>query len=150
MNLRYAKRSEDTEQISVIDWAKWREVQYPELRWLHHIPNGGSRNKQEAVKLKQMGVKAGVSDLCLPFPRGAYIGLYIEMKYGSNKPTKEQIEFISMMQEVGHLVLVCYSSEAAIEVIQQYLEFGKNEMLQLDKLTCRKKGIDRHGIISIG
>lgn len=150
MNLRYAKRSEDTEQISVINWASWSESRYPELRWLHHIPNGGSRNKQEAVKLKQMGVKAGVSDLHLPFPKGAYIGLYIEMKYGSNKPTKEQIEFLSTMQDAGHLVMVCYSSEAAIEVIQQYLEFGKDKLLQLDKLTCKKKGIDKYGIISIG
>lgn len=58
MNLRYAKRSEDTEQINVASWAAWNERQYPELKWLHHIPNGGSRNKAEAVKLKQMGVKA--------------------------------------------------------------------------------------------
>lgn len=69
MNLRYAKRSEDTEQINVTSWAAWNERQYPELKWLHHIPNGGSRNKAEAVKLKQMGVKAGVSDLCLPYPK---------------------------------------------------------------------------------
>lgn len=42
MNLRYAKRSEDTEQINVASWAAWNERQYPELKWLHHIPNGGS------------------------------------------------------------------------------------------------------------
>lgn len=53
MNLRYAKRSEDTEQINVASWAAWNERQYPELKWLHHIPNGGSRNKAEAVKLFQ-------------------------------------------------------------------------------------------------
>ena len=53
MNLRYAKRSEDTEQINVTSWAAWNERQYPELKWLHHIPNGGSRNKAEAVKLSR-------------------------------------------------------------------------------------------------
>lgn len=88
MNLRYAKRSEDTEQINVASWAAWNERQYPELKWLHHIPNGGSRNKAEAVKLKQMGVKAGVSDLCLPYPKGIYCGLYIEMKFGDGKHQK--------------------------------------------------------------
>lgn len=62
MNMRYAMRSEDTEQINVVSWANWNMNRYPELKWLHHVPNGGSRNKQEAVKLKQMGVKAGVSD----------------------------------------------------------------------------------------
>lgn len=69
MNMRYAMRSEDTEQINVVSWANWNVNRYPELKWLHHVPNGGSRNKQEAVKLKQMGVKAGVSDLCLPYPK---------------------------------------------------------------------------------
>lgn len=82
MNMRYAMRSEDTEQINVVSWANWNMNRYPELKWLHHVPNGGSRNKQEAVKLKQMGVKAGVSDLCLPYPKGIYCGLYIEMKFG--------------------------------------------------------------------
>lgn len=69
MNMRYAKRSEDTEQINVVSWAGWNMNRYPELKWLFHVPNGGSRNKQEAVKFKQMGVKAGVSDLCLPYPK---------------------------------------------------------------------------------
>ena len=60
MNMKYAMRSEDTEQINVVSWANWNVNRYPELRWLFHVPNGGSRNKQEAVKFKQMGVKAGV------------------------------------------------------------------------------------------
>ena len=56
MNLKYAKRSEDTEQIKVISWAKHNESRMPELKWLYHCPNGGSRNKAEAIKFKQMGV----------------------------------------------------------------------------------------------
>lgn len=52
MNLKNAKRSEDTEQIAVVYWAIYNAAQYPELKWLHHVPNGGRRNKQEAVKLK--------------------------------------------------------------------------------------------------
>lgn len=41
MNLRNAKRSEDTEQINVIQWASWNINRYPELKWLFHVPNGG-------------------------------------------------------------------------------------------------------------
>ena len=78
VNRRYARRSEDTEQMSVMDWARWNQNAHPELELLHHCPNGGSRNKAEAVKLKQMGVKAGIPDLCLPVPMGMYNGLYIE------------------------------------------------------------------------
>lgn len=124
MNMRYAKRSEDTEQIKVVSWAEWNEGRYPELRWLFHIPNGGSRNKQEAAKLKQMGVKAGVSDLCLPYPRGMYCGLYIEMKYGSNRQQDTQKEFLADMAEAGHFVATCYSAEEAIKVIKMYLKLA--------------------------
>ena len=41
----YRKRGEDTEQENVISWANWHLREYPELKWLHHIPNGGERNK---------------------------------------------------------------------------------------------------------
>ena len=114
MNMRYAMRSEDTEQINVVSWANWNVNRYPELKWLHHVPNGGSRNKQEAVKLKQMGVKAGVSDLCLPYPTGLYCGLYIEMKFGDNRQQETQKEFLADMAAAGHFVATCYSAEEAV------------------------------------
>ena len=107
MNMKYAMRSEDTEQINVVSWANWNMNRYPELRWLFHVPNGGSRNKQEAVKFKQMGVKAGVSDLCLPYPKGIYYGLFIEMKYGNNRQQDTQKEFLADMAAAGHFVATC-------------------------------------------
>ena len=125
MNMRYAMRSEDTEQINVVSWANWNVNRYPELKWLHHVPNGGSRNKQEAVKLKQMGVKAGVSDLCLPYPKGLYCGLDIEMKFGDNRQQETQKEFLADMAAAGHFVATCYSAEEAIKVIEEYLKLEK-------------------------
>lgn len=124
MNMRYAMRSEDTEQINVVSWANWNMNRYPELKWLHHVPNGGSRNKQEAVKLKQMGVKAGVSDLCLPYPKG----LYIEMKFGDNRQQETQKEFLSDMAAAGHFVATCYSAEEAVKVIEEYCELMNHKM----------------------
>ena len=121
MNMKYAMRSEDTEQINVVSWANWNVNRYPELRWLFHVPNGGSRNKQEAVKFKQMGVKAGVSDLCLPYPKGIYCGLFIEMKYGNKRQQDTQKEFLADMAAAGHFVATCYSAEEAIKVIEEYL-----------------------------
>ncbi|MBQ3513455.1 MAG: VRR-NUC domain-containing protein [Lachnospiraceae bacterium] len=122
MNMRTALKSEDTEQINVIQWAQWNTQKYPELKWLYHCPNGGSRNRLEAVKLKQMGVKAGVSDLHLPYPKGIYHGLYIEMKYGNNKQQDTQKEFLSDMAAAGHYVVTCYSAEEAIKILQEYCE----------------------------
>lgn len=124
MNLKYAMRSEDTEQIAVIQWAMWNMEKYPELKWLHHCPNGGSRNRAEAVKLKQMGVKAGVADLHLPYPKGVYCGLYIEMKYGDNRQQDTQKEFLADMAAAGHFVATCYSAEEAAKVIEEYLSLA--------------------------
>ena len=122
MNMRYARRSEDTEQINVISWAAWQEGKYPELKWLHHIPNGGSRGKAEAIKFKQMGVKSGVSDLRLPYPKGIYCGLYIEMKYDKGRHQPSQKEFLTDMAAAGHYVATCYTAQDAIEVIQKYCD----------------------------
>ena len=113
--------SEGEEQIAVMQWAKSMEFKYPKLKWLHHIPNGGSRNRLEAINLKRQGVKSGVSDLFLPLARHEYHGLYIEMKYGKNKTTKDQDDFIADVAENGYFVTVCYSADAAIKTLEWYL-----------------------------
>ena len=121
MNMKYAIRSEDTEQINVIAWARWNERLHPELRMLYHIPNGGSRNKAEAVKLKQMGVLAGVPDLHLPVPKGIYNGLYIEMKYADRRIEKAQREFLKAAAGHGYYCAVCYGTEEAINILHEYI-----------------------------
>ena len=105
VNRRYTRRSEDTEQMSVMDWARWNQNAHPELELLHHCPNGGSRNKAEAVKLKQMGVKAGIPDLCLPVPMGVYSGLYIEMKYDTGRQPEENAEGTGGSRTLLHSLL---------------------------------------------
>lgn len=137
MNLKYTKRTEETEQIYVMQWAAWNERYHPELKWLHHIPNGGKRVKKEAEKLKQMGVKAGVSDLCLPYPRSGYCGLYIEMKYGKGRQQQTQKEFLRDMALAGHYVATCYAAQDAIDVILRYLN---------NDLTAENNSVFKDGI----
>lgn len=151
MNMKYALRSEDTEQINVIQWAGWNMNRFPELKWLHHCPNGGSRNRNEAVKFKQMGVKAGVSDLCLPYPKGMYCGLYIEMKYGDNRLQDTQKEFLADMEEAGHFVVTCYSAEEAIRIIEEYLSLAdKKHMERNQKMSIPNNSIIKNGKIKGG
>ena len=146
MNMRYALRSEDTEQINVITWAQWQQQAHPELELLHHCPNGGSRNKAEAVKLKQMGVVAGMPDLCLPVAKGIYIGLYVEMKYNKGRLEESQKNMLKKLAAAGHYCAVCYGSEAAIEVIREYIglkeiDTGAGESrMKVDNLMIRKEG----------
>ena len=113
---------EATEQETLFKWAAMIRGRIPEIDLLYHIPNGGSRNRIEAANLKRQGVKAGVPDLCLPVARGKYHGLYIEMKYGKNKTSEKQEEWISALRRQGYAAGVCYGWERAAEVITEYLE----------------------------
>lgn len=92
------------------------------LSYLFHIPNGGSRNPREAKNLKMQGVKPGVPDLFLPVANKKYHGLFIEMKYGKNKPTKYQQMWIDYLNSAGYLAVVCYSHEEAFSVLMKYIK----------------------------
>lgn len=99
------------------------ESRYPALRWIHAIPNGGQRHSAVAAKLKAEGVKAGISDICLPFRSadGRYPGAYIEMKAGKNKLTAEQAEFFTFVSGQGYAIQACYSADVALEFIEAYI-----------------------------
>lgn len=140
MNLKYARRSEDTEQMLVMQWAAFNERRYPELKWLYHVPNGGSRNRAEAVKLKQMGVKAGVSDLQLPAGRGIYGGICLEMKYEDGTIQKSQKEFLRDMAAAGKYACVCYGAEEAIKTLEEYLSLGPGAVMAGENPCIRKDG----------
>jgi len=91
---------------------------------MYAIPNGGNRNQREASRLKRQGVKSGVSDVCLPLPRGGFCGLYIEMKRskGRIRVTDNQKEFLQDMESVGYKAVVCKGFDEARGTILEYLK----------------------------
>lgn len=113
---------ESEEQVALFEWAEAMSGKYPCLRLMYHVPNGGHRSAAVAGKLKAEGVKAGVPDICLPSARGGYHGLYIELKAGKNKATKEQEEWLSALSEEGYKAVVCRGWVNAAEEIKNYLE----------------------------
>lgn len=116
------KTYEENEQAALFAWAKSMSGTYPELAYMHHIPNGGLRSKTEATRLQKQGVKPGVSDIFLPVPRGKYHGFYIEMKVKPNKLTKAQYDWLKAMKSFGYATAVCYSWIEAKNCIEHYLE----------------------------
>lgn len=108
--------NEAHEQVAVIQYCDYRGIP------VFHVPNGGSRNAKEAKNLKRQGVRAGVPDLVFPVAKRGYHGLFIELKYGSNKPTEKQLEWIRLLAGNGYKAVVCYGSEQAIQEIDWYME----------------------------
>lgn len=88
---------------------------YPSLSMrLFAVPNGGSRNKAEAARLKAEGVLSGVADLILLKPNRKYGALLIELKYGKNKQSPTQIAWQNDL---------CSSSEYRYVVVRSVADF---------------------------
>lgn len=123
-----ANLPEDIEQQMVFEWAATMEYRYPCLRLMYHVPNEGKRSKATGAKMKRIGLKKGVPDICLPVARGGFHGLYIEMKAVGGKATKEQCEYLDALRLEGYFVALCVGHEAAQNTILEYIELGEGKV----------------------
>ncbi|KVP75607.1 hypothetical protein WJ96_07325 [Burkholderia ubonensis] len=115
--------AEGEEQAQLIK--RFRD-EYPDIGLLLiHIPNGGYRkNAFEGWRLKEQGVRAGVSDLMLPVARGGFFGLWIEFKAAPPNDaavSDKQQEWVELMQAQGYSAHVCLGVDAAMKVLAEYL-----------------------------
>lgn len=136
-------RSETAHQRAFFCWASLPETKnvYPELKWMHSIPNSGARsNAIAAGQLVAEGLKSGVPDIFLPvandfefFPIRKYSidnrwhGLYIEMKREDGTPSDfsdKQIEFANDKLADGYLWLPAYGWKQARACVELYLWRG--------------------------
>lgn len=118
---------ESEEQKMLFKWAEIMERQYPELRFMYHVPNGGRRRTKEAANLKAEGVKAGVPDIVLPCPCGGYHGLYIELKrQKSGTVSDDQKRYLEFLNFAGYKAVICRGWEKARDEIMSYLK-GESE-----------------------
>ena len=112
------KTQESNLQIQCV---KWFRLQYPNVI-IAAIPNGGKRNAITASILKQEGVLAGMPDLIVCCDKNGYNGLFIEMKYGKNKLSANQVEVIGKLKQEGYKVEVCYTFDEFVKVCNEYLK----------------------------
>lgn len=108
-----------------------------QLKWLHAIHNQGHGDAIRGAKAKAEGVKAGVSDIFLPFPMrrdGGYNlalpattehGFYLEMKIGKNQPSNEQLEFKTNMESIGYRCDIAWGWLDARNRLLDYLAIDK-------------------------
>ena len=116
--------TEHAEQVDLFQKAERWEGEYPELALLFAIPMGGKRPISVAKRMKAEGAKKGMLDLVLPVARQGYHGLYLELKVKGGRLSKEQKWWIEKLREQGYRVEVCYSCDAAWDVVIDYLTGG--------------------------
>lgn len=98
------------------------------LRWLHSIPNGGSRGgdraqrQREGSRMRSEGIKRGIADIFLPTPSRGHSGLYIELKkFRGGVLSKDQLAFSEHCHKHCYLWERCLGYWQAIEAIEAYL-----------------------------
>lgn len=100
----------------------------PELKWLHAVPNGGSRGDSEKSRkirgatMKAEGLRDGVADVFWPIARYPYHGLYIEMKTptGAIRPKQREFRVFTLAQGYGFSFERSWRDAAAL--IQRYYD----------------------------
>lgn len=122
--------SEHVEAVVFMRAVRGAEAQWPELRWLFAVPNGGWRAKRTAGQLKAEGVKAGVPDYLLPVGRGGYVGLAIELKTATGRPSPEQRAWLAHLEGQGWQVAVARGWEEAWDVVRDYMALEPRQTTQ--------------------
>jgi hypothetical protein len=131
---------EGEEQAQLIE--RFRR-QFPDVgELLIHIPNGGSRkNAFEGWRLKNQGVRAGVSDLLLPVARGGYFGLWIEFKAAPPNDaavSDSQEKWVDEMLAQGYSAHICLGVEAAMQVLIAYLALPPTRVVRPRKQAAER------------
>lgn len=89
---------------------------------LFAVPNGGSRNKLEAINLKRQGTKSGVADVILLIPKGGFASLCLEFKTKTGKQSQDQKEFQKQAENCGSKYVIVRSVKDAIKEVKKYLK----------------------------
>ncbi len=120
---RPVQRSEEIEQAKVVRWSHLVAVRalMPDLRWLHHSPNGGQRDGFTGAQMKALGVKPGFPDLILPARAGQHPGLVIEMKSATGSTSATQKEWLAHFEAQNWQIRVARSAQEARTILCQYL-----------------------------
>jgi len=108
---------EESIQKQIVLWCKQHDN--PKFHGIFHVPNGDFRDKRTAIKLKKMGVKAGIPDLMLPLENGKVF--WLELKTKKGKLSAVQKVVIAKLKKKGHLVEVAFGYDQAVEILERVI-----------------------------
>ena len=125
--------TEHQHQCALFQWWKIAHKHYhvPE-KALYHTPNEGKRSFMAGKKLQAEGMRKGVPDIVLAVPSSGYGALYIELKTAKGRVSKEQLDYLSLLDRCGNKAVLCRGWVAAKAVIEEYLQ-GRGKPLAEDE-----------------
>lgn len=117
-------KSEDRIQA---DCFTWFNNTFPLLRGLlYHVPNGGTRNKMEAMKFKAMGVVAGIPDIVFHYKGKTY---FFEFKKNEKeKPRDSQRKIHEILDIHKFDVWVVWTQESFEKIINSIIDFDSERV----------------------
>ena len=104
------------------DWIQRAVAEHLALRkrpgvvWWH-TPNGGKRHPREARRLKEMGVRAGVSDLILVHNKEIFC---LELKAPKGRESESQLQFLEDMKRAGAFCEIAYGLDEALATLEAW------------------------------
>jgi hypothetical protein len=116
------QQREHAEQATVVLWAKLHENKYPALRRLYANANQGSGSVVRGRRMKEEGVRPGVSDLFLAYPMNGKHGLYLEIKAETGRLSPDQNRWIDESRTLGYEAFTAWGYKEAIGIICDYLD----------------------------
>lgn len=130
------KRQEEALQIICVEWFR---LQYTG-KMIYHIANsvafvkGANKGAFFGMlrRLKNLGLKKGMPDLCIPYAAGKYHGMYIEMKIPGEDARPEQIDIHDELKRNGYMVEICQTFDEFAESVNEYFRQDYVE----DRDTC--------------
>jgi hypothetical protein len=102
---------------------EYLDTRYPYIGSLcFHVPlELLRREKHTAGMFHALGARAGVADLVMLVPRGAYHGLVIELKVPPRRPTDSQCTFLEGARAQGFAACWSDSIDTVMKLIDAYL-----------------------------
>lgn len=121
--LAYDHRTRDSLFVPPVNmWA----YTVPQLKRMFAIHNQGHGDKIRGNRARAEGVKAGVPDIMLPWPKhsiagGWHDGLFIELKRRKKgRVSDEQNDWLPYLCDAGYIARVAYGWRAAADIIEAY------------------------------
>ena len=105
---RTSKKKENHEHNIHVEIKNFLDKKLPVDSFFFAIPNAGHRFRNEAMRLKSEGMKAGIPDICINYSGMAF---YIEVKTDNGKLSESQKIVHKKLLNSGCKVSICRSVE---------------------------------------